>query len=120
MPAMRNTIKKHIHFLPGPDDITACSTFFFIRARATKFTDGARYGITATKRTFKLAVNRNRAKRLLRDWIRFCETKLCPDLDYIFIARHGILEATRAQGRTALKKALHHIKKLNDTKNANN
>lgn len=113
---MRDTIKKHEDFLPGENDINAQSEFFYVRGMPTKFPGDARYGITATKRTFKLAVHRNRAKRLLRDWIRHHEDLLCDNLDYVFVARHGILNATRDAGRTAMRKALAYIKKINATK----
>lgn len=110
---MRDTIKKHNDFIIADDDLGARSVFFFVRAKRIKIPGNPRYGIIASKRTFKLAVDRNRAKRLLRDWIYFCEKKMQPNLDYIFIARHPILTATRDAGRTAMRKALHYIKKTN-------
>lgn len=113
---MRNTIKKHIDFLPSDADTDARSEFFFVRARPAKHPDDARYGIMATKRTFKLAVDRNRAKRLLRDWIRHNEKHMCADMDYIFLARHRILAASRLDGRVAMRKALHYIKKQHEKK----
>lgn len=84
---------------------------FFVRACPARFPDDPQYGLIVTKRLFKLAVDRNRAKRLLRDWIKFNENGMCNDLDYIFIARHSILNTTRTDGRTAMRKALHYIKK---------
>lgn len=106
---MRNTIKNHIDFAMTESDPTAISRFFIVRAKAAKFPDDPRYGLTATKKTFKLAVNRNRAKRLLRDWIAYHQDLMCPDRDYVFIARHAILDATRDGGRTAMSRALKHI-----------
>jgi ribonuclease P protein component len=73
--------------------------------------DDARYGLIATKKTFKHAVDRNRAKRLLRDWIMFNEKTLRNDADYVFIARRAILDADRTSGRTAMRKALHFLRK---------
>ncbi len=108
---MRNTIKKHQDFLIQDNDINARCSFFFIRARTAKIDGDARYGLIVTKRLFKFAVDRNRAKRLLRDWIRFNEKHMCNDLDYIFIARHGILDASRTDGRVAMRKALNYIKR---------
>lgn len=115
---MRNTIKRHTDFLPGDDDIDARSAWFFVRAKKVKQPDDPRYGLVVTKKTFKLAVQRNRAKRLLRDWLRFNEKSLRKDLDYIFIARRNILNATRDEGREAMKKALHYIKKQKREKSA--
>lgn len=110
---MRDTIKKHEHFVMGDNDPIARSAGFVVRAKKTLFPDDARYGLIASKRTFKLAVDRNRAKRLLREWIRHNEKMLLPDLDYVFIARRAILEHGRDQGIAAMTKALHWIAKSN-------
>ena len=110
---MRNTIKKHQNFLIGENDINARCALFFVRARPAHFTEDPQYGLVVTKKLFKFAVDRNRAKRLLRDWIRFNEKYMCDNLDYIFIARRGILQTNRTNGREAMRKALHYIKKLN-------
>ena len=112
---MRNTIKKHIDFAISDQYVNARSAFFFVRARTAKLPDDPRYGLVVTKRTFKLAVHRNRAKRLLRDWIMFNEKHMCRDMDYIFIARHPILDASRDDGRAAMRRALHYIKKTHAT-----
>ena len=90
---------------------TAKSAFFYVRMKPCVIPDTPRYGITATKRTFKLAVHRNRAKRLLRDWIRFNEKRLRPDMDYVFIARGAILDASREDGLAAMARALNYLKK---------
>ena len=108
---MRNTIKKHKDFLIGENDLNARCAMFFVRARPTHFKEDPQYGLVVTKKNFKLAVARNRAKRLLRDWIRFNEKHMSNDLDYIFIARTPILTATRTEGRNEMRKALNYIKK---------
>lgn len=110
---MRNTIKNHKDFIRSESDIEAKSAFFFIRAKPSINSEDPRYGLIAAKKTFKLAVERNRAKRLLRDWIAFNEKLLAENLDYIFIARRPILNAGREEGRIAMKKALNYIKKQN-------
>jgi ribonuclease P protein component len=109
MRVMRSTIRNHKDFAMADDAPTAKSQFFIIRARATIFPDGAKYGLVATKRTFKLAVHRNRAKRLLRVWIRENESMLKPGADYVFIARNPILQAGKPDGVTAMAKALRFI-----------
>lgn len=106
---MRDTIKKHSDFLTTPDDPSATTSLFFVRAKLAKIPGDARYGLVVTKRTFKFAVHRNRAKRLLRDWIAYTSDMLAPEYDYIFIARPAILDATRDQGRAEMAKALEHI-----------
>ena len=114
MRIMRDTIKNHKDFAAAENDPTARSQFFLIRAKSAKFADDARYGLIVTKRTFKLAVHRNRAKRMLRDWLRFNEKQMRPELDYIIIARRAILDAGRSDGRNAMRKALHYISKTYD------
>lgn len=108
---MRKTIKNHVDFAMTPDDLSGLSSYFIARAKQAKYPNDARYGLIVTKRTFKHAVDRNRAKRLLRDWIRFHEEMMLPNMDYVFVARAPILKATRDEGRTAMRKALHWIKK---------
>ncbi len=107
----RNTIKNHSDFIAGESDPVARCAYFLVRTKPAKYTDDARYGLVVTKKTFKHAVDRNRAKRMIRDWIAYNENIMCNDLDYIFIIRHDILDATRESGRTAMKKALHYLKK---------
>ena len=108
---MRNTIKLHKDFLPQSTDISSQTRWFYARANVAKIPGDARYGLIVTKKMFRHAVDRNRAKRLLRDWIYFNEGLLLPDLDYVFIVRAPILTATREEGRAAMKKALKNIKK---------
>ncbi len=110
---IRDTIKKHDDFVPGANDQTARCAYFLIRAKHTKWPDAPRYGLIVTKKTFKHAIDRNRAKRLLRDWIEYNEKMLCNNWDYIFIARRDILGATRTDGRVAMKKALNYLRKIN-------
>lgn len=106
---MRDTIKKHQDFLMRDDDPSARSPYFFVRAKKARFADDPRVGFTATKRTFRLAVERNRAKRLLRDWVRHNKGLMADMFDYVFIARPQILNATRTDGRDAIEKALRYI-----------
>ena len=108
---MRKTIKNHADFAMTPDDLSGLSAYFIVRAKHAKYPNDARYGLVVTNRTFKHAVDRNRAKRLLREWIRFHTDMMLPDMDYVFVARAPILDATREEGRTAMRKALHWIKK---------
>lgn len=106
---MRDTIKSHRDFITPEDGPIAKSPLFIIKLKEPKFPDDPRYGIRVTKRTFKHAVQRNRAKRLLRDWIRANQTLLLEQYDYIFIARTAIIDATRDMGRESMRKALHYL-----------
>ena len=72
----RDTIKKHSDFLAGENDPTARCAYFLVRAKPAKYPNDARYGLIVTKKTFKHAVDRNRAKRLIRDWIAYNEKML--------------------------------------------
>ena len=107
---MRETIKKHSDFMMAEDDPKFVSPLFIMRARKTKWPDEAKYGLVATKKTFRHAVDRNRAKRLLRVWIRAAGAELSPEMDYVFIARHPILEAALPDGVEMVKKALRKIR----------
>ena len=84
---MRDTIKNHKDFLMTDDNPVAKSAFFFVRMKPAVIPDKARYGLIATKKTFKFAVQRNLAKRKLRD---------C---------------APREDGRSAMVRALVYLKK---------
>lgn len=110
---IRDTIKNHADFAARENDPTARCAFFLVRAKPAKFENDARYGLIVTKKTFKHAVDRNRAKRLLRDWIAHNEKMMRPDWDYVFIARRDIQQADRLAGRVAMKKALNYLRKQN-------
>ena len=108
---MRDTIKKHEDFHTSDTDPIARSVYFFVRAKRAKYPENPRVGFMATKRTFKLATDRNRAKRLLRDWVRYYSNKMLDKYDYIFIAREPILRANREDGRYAMALSLDFIAK---------
>ena len=107
----RDTIKNHADFVAGENDPTARCAYFLIRAKAAKYPDNPKYGLIVTKKTFKHAVDRNRAKRLIRDWIAHNEKMMRDTWDYIFVIRRDILNADRASGREAMRKAMHYLKK---------
>ena len=107
----RDTIKNHADFVAGENDPTARCAYFLIRAKAAKYPDNPKYGLIVTKKTFKHAVDRNRAKRLIRDWIAHNEKMMRDTWDYIFVIRRDTLNADRESGREAMRKALHYLKK---------
>lgn len=51
---------------------------------------GRRAGVVVSKRTFRRAVDRNRAKRLLREAFRLSRGALPSDLEAVLVARAGI------------------------------
>jgi len=106
----RKTIRNHKDFLTTPSDPVVYNSYFITKIKPAARKD-SRYGIIVSKRTLKLAVHRNRAKRLLRDWIGVNEHLMLPDKDYIFIARATILDCTREIGRAKMANALKKIAK---------
>jgi len=108
----RKTIRNHRDFVTSPDDLMVRAGCFIVKAKNAKFENDARYGLVAAKKIFKLAVQRNRVKRVLRDWIAFNEKTMLPDLDYIFIARDSVLNTNREDGREQVCQALKKIAKL--------
>ena len=56
--------------------------------------DFSRCGVIASKRTFRRAVDRNRAKRLLREAFRLERSKLPFACDIVLVARKRILETS--------------------------
>lgn len=55
---------------------------------------GLRLGVVAAKRTFRRAVDRSRAKRLLREAFRLNRWRLAGDVDVILVARRDLLRAS--------------------------
>jgi len=68
--------------------------------------DQIRVGVTAGRSLGK-AVNRNRAKRLLRAAINPLLPGIVPGVDLMLIARKPILEVKSTQVQEALTKSLH-------------
>ena len=54
-----------------------------------------RLGVVASKRTFHDAVDRNRARRLLRESFRLHRHLLADNVDLVLLARRRILDAKR-------------------------
>lgn len=70
---------------------------------------GVRMGVIASKRTFRRAVDRSRAKRLLREAFRLNAERFADNVDLILVARRRILEAGCAEVEADLIRAGHRL-----------
>lgn len=66
--------------------------------------NGVRMGVVASKRTFRRAVDRNRAKRLVREAFRQERDTLRGTTDLVIVARQRILAAGAAAARDEFRK----------------
>jgi ribonuclease P protein component len=64
-----------------------------------------RVGVVASKRSFRRAVDRNRAKRLLREAFRLSRDRIRGDVDVVLVGRHGLKDAMRQAVEADLLKA---------------
>lgn len=69
-------------------EFRASHQHFMLLARRNG-TDHPRLGLVIAKKNLKLAVQRNRIKRLVREYLRLHKAEL-PALDYVFLARRGL------------------------------
>jgi len=104
---MKNTIKLHKNF-KFPENNWLTEGPLHLKWRPKLF-ESPQFGFVATKKTFPRAVDRNRAKRLLRIWIR--ANTLPKDLDLLFVARPSILEINYLDGAHLVKTVVKKITK---------
>jgi len=107
----RKTIRNHKDFFVSCGNLKSAADYFMLKAKPAKIPGDARYGLIITKKTFKSAVLRNRAKRMMRDWIAFNEHWMSPDLDYVFILYASVLKCDRELGRKTVAKSLKRVAK---------
>lgn len=88
---MRKILKKHSEFLKDTGFNNIKTEFFILKTRPCIFKKDPRCGIITTKKVFKLAIERNRAKRRLKASLIILNEKLSDELDYIFILKKSIL-----------------------------
>ena len=108
----RKTIRNHKDFLTERGALRVSDDCFSIIVKEAKIPADARFGLVTPKKVFKLAVDRNRAKRVIRDWIAFNEKLMLNNLDYIFILREPILHLGRDQGRKKMQLKLKRLEKI--------
>ena len=78
------TIRNHRDFITSKDDILVQSVCFNLKIKKQSVSGETRYGLVASKKVFKTAVDRNLAKRKMRDWIAHNEEFMNLNMDYIF------------------------------------
>ena len=104
---MKNTIKSRKNF--NFDDAAVIVLPALVVKYRKRLMKVGEYGIIASKRTFATAVRRNRARRLIREWMSHCDR---PNrFDILFVARTKILETGLTAGVGQMAKALGKIKK---------
>lgn len=103
---MKNTIKLKRNFIFDGDN-TVVMPAFVVKYRPKNMETGE-YGLIVTKKTFPLAVCRNRARRLVREWLRLVGQPA--DIDLLFIIRASIIKTDFKDGVGQMKKALQRIR----------
>jgi ribonuclease P protein component len=73
-----------------------------------KLHETGEFGLVVSKKVFPRAVQRNRAKRLMREWIRKCE--MPRETDILLIARPKIMQTTLSDGVRQMKSVVRRIK----------
>jgi len=103
------TIRNHRDFITSKDDILEQSVCFNLKIKNQSVPGEIRYGIIASKRVFRTAVDRNLAKRKMRDWIAYNEELMNLNVDYIFFVNEQILDYPRDIGRKDVREAMENI-----------
>lgn len=93
-------------YYQGKSKATPYFIFYKIKNRSA----GIRYGITTSKKLGN-AVQRNRARRVLRVAFRSVLPRLQDNCDYVMVARDRILKAKSYQVTAALKGCLKELQK---------
>lgn len=90
-------------------DVKAPCEQCLILARSNSL-DHPRLGFIFSKKNIRHAVQRNRIKRITRDYYRLNESCL-PKMDIIIMARKGIDQLSNDEVRSMLKKQFHKLSK---------
>lgn len=80
------------------------SRFFAMWILRSPEGDVGRVGTVASKRTFHDAVQRNRARRLLREVYRIARARLKPGVQLVLVGRRRILEASSREVAEAFER----------------
>lgn len=72
-----------------------------------------RLGVVTSKKVSNRAVDRNRARRVLRALFREHRDELCADVDVLIIARRNLLRATHAEVEAEFLRLARKAKLLN-------
>lgn len=88
------TIKTNEEFRTVYNKAQSIAGAFVVLYRLKRADDNIRFGITVSKKVGK-AVQRNRARRLIKESIRLNIKKFTPGYDYVFVARGRAKDAKR-------------------------
>jgi len=66
----------------------------------------SRFGFVVSNKISKKAVERNRAKRLLRESIRLSQKKIKPGYDVMFVSKNGIINKDFEEVKGSVEKVL--------------
>ncbi|MAZ76833.1 MAG: ribonuclease P protein component [Micavibrio sp.] len=87
-----SSLKKRAGFLRVQKEGKKWISKSFILQICPNDNEGQRFGLVVTKRLYKLAVDRNRVKRRLREAIsEILPSKALNNYDYVFIARRDTI-----------------------------
>lgn len=78
----------------------------------------ARIGFILAKKNLKLAVDRNRVKRIVRESFRQQQTKL-PALDFVILGKKGLSELDNAEIRAMIDALWFRLKRPSNERKAN-
>ncbi|MDR2685967.1 MAG: ribonuclease P protein component [Rickettsiales bacterium] len=109
MAVFRRSFSNRADFIRLKESGKFARTSFFIMNFAPAREIPARYGLIAVKKSFGTAISRNRARRLMREWLRLSAGLLDPNMDYALVLMPEILRAKKEDGLRELERA---VKKL--------
>lgn len=71
----------------------------------------SRVGIVVSKKHVRLSVDRNRIKRLIREYFRQHVAPVCSDTDFVVVIRQGIKDDGNQRINEGLRQQFEHISK---------
>ena len=98
-------LRKHASFQTVFKKRRRCHGTYYTLCSCSNQRSLPRLGLVASKRNLRLAVQRNRAKRVAREVFRHYQSKLV-GLDLVFVVRQAAKDASKEELRRCLEKLL--------------